>query len=356
MADGGGAQRGCHLIGEPGGEVGVAIPPQHQRRRGDLAQPLPGAGEHVGRRAAVELEDRALRALIEVLPHAVDELPGQRTRGRARRAGELPRDPAVRRAHHELAEQRRSPGPRDAVPAVPGQERDHVHHHQALHPLGRRLREREPDGAPVVHDEAVALDAHVLEEALEEVPIAGDRVVEVGALAGAAEPGQVGRQAPGPLEERHPVVRARRDAVQVQHRGAVARCAAPEDRLAVDVLVVVLHAAREHSRRATGGHTTTRVNSVPTLCLGEAIVDLVCERPVTDPAEADAFRPHFGGAAGNVAYTAAAMGGRRRAGRRRGRRPMGTLAARSPRAGRGGPALVRAARRSGHAGRARHVG
>jgi fructokinase len=47
---------------------------------------------------------------------------------------------------------------------------------------------------------------------------------------------------------------------------------------------------------------------VPTLCLGEAIVDLVCERPVADPAEADAFRPHFGGAAGNVAHTAAAMG------------------------------------------------
>jgi fructokinase len=47
---------------------------------------------------------------------------------------------------------------------------------------------------------------------------------------------------------------------------------------------------------------------VPTLCLGEAIVDLVCERPVADPAEADAFRPHFGGAAGNVAHTAAALG------------------------------------------------
>ncbi len=47
---------------------------------------------------------------------------------------------------------------------------------------------------------------------------------------------------------------------------------------------------------------------MPTLCLGEAIVDLVCEGPVADPAEADAFRPHFGGAAGNVAYTAAAKG------------------------------------------------
>src|SRR5947199_10274239 len=47
---------------------------------------------------------------------------------------------------------------------------------------------------------------------------------------------------------------------------------------------------------------------VPTLCLGEAIVDLVCERPVADPAEADVFHPHFGGAAGNVAHTAAALG------------------------------------------------
>ena len=47
---------------------------------------------------------------------------------------------------------------------------------------------------------------------------------------------------------------------------------------------------------------------MPTVCLGEAIVDLVCERPVADPAEADAFRPHFGGAAGNVAYAAAALG------------------------------------------------
>jgi len=47
---------------------------------------------------------------------------------------------------------------------------------------------------------------------------------------------------------------------------------------------------------------------VPTVCLGEAILDLVCERPVADPAEADAFRPHFGGAAGNVAYAAAVHG------------------------------------------------
>ncbi len=45
-----------------------------------------------------------------------------------------------------------------------------------------------------------------------------------------------------------------------------------------------------------------------TLCLGEAIVDLVCERPVADLAEADAFRPHFGGAVANVAVVAASLG------------------------------------------------
>ncbi|MDX6697819.1 MAG: fructokinase [Solirubrobacteraceae bacterium] len=47
---------------------------------------------------------------------------------------------------------------------------------------------------------------------------------------------------------------------------------------------------------------------VPTLCLGEALVDLVCERPVAGLAQADAFVPHFGGAVANVAVTAARLG------------------------------------------------
>lgn len=45
-----------------------------------------------------------------------------------------------------------------------------------------------------------------------------------------------------------------------------------------------------------------------TLLLGEALVDLVCEHPVASPAEADSFTPHFGGAAANVAVTAARAG------------------------------------------------
>jgi fructokinase len=48
---------------------------------------------------------------------------------------------------------------------------------------------------------------------------------------------------------------------------------------------------------------------VRVLCLGEAIVDLVCERPVRGVAEATSFVPHFGGAVANVAVTASLDGG-----------------------------------------------
>jgi len=49
---------------------------------------------------------------------------------------------------------------------------------------------------------------------------------------------------------------------------------------------------------------------VPVLCLGEAIVDLVCERPAASLADADAFAPRFGGAVANVAVVAARNGAR----------------------------------------------
>lgn len=47
-----------------------------------------------------------------------------------------------------------------------------------------------------------------------------------------------------------------------------------------------------------------------TLCLGEALVDLVCERHVDGLADADAFVPHPGGATANVAIHAARTGAR----------------------------------------------
>jgi sugar/nucleoside kinase (ribokinase family) len=48
----------------------------------------------------------------------------------------------------------------------------------------------------------------------------------------------------------------------------------------------------------------------PVLCLGEALVDLICERPVESISQAQAFVPHFGGAAANVAVFAARAGAR----------------------------------------------
>lgn len=44
------------------------------------------------------------------------------------------------------------------------------------------------------------------------------------------------------------------------------------------------------------------------LCLGEALVDLICERRVASLSEADAFAPHFGGALANVAVAAKRAG------------------------------------------------
>jgi fructokinase len=44
------------------------------------------------------------------------------------------------------------------------------------------------------------------------------------------------------------------------------------------------------------------------LCLGEGLVDLICERPVRRLTEADSFAPHFGGALANVAVAARRAG------------------------------------------------
>lgn len=45
-----------------------------------------------------------------------------------------------------------------------------------------------------------------------------------------------------------------------------------------------------------------------TLCLGEALVDLVCERPAASLTEADSFVPHCGGAVANAAVVATRCG------------------------------------------------
>jgi fructokinase len=47
---------------------------------------------------------------------------------------------------------------------------------------------------------------------------------------------------------------------------------------------------------------------VRTLCVGEAIVDLICQRPVASLSEADSFMPYAGGVTANVAVAAARAG------------------------------------------------
>lgn len=51
-----------------------------------------------------------------------------------------------------------------------------------------------------------------------------------------------------------------------------------------------------------------RDDTAPLVCLGEALVDLICPDPVTDPAEATRFEAHFGGALANVAIAARRAG------------------------------------------------
>jgi sugar/nucleoside kinase (ribokinase family) len=47
---------------------------------------------------------------------------------------------------------------------------------------------------------------------------------------------------------------------------------------------------------------------VTVVCLGEAIVDLICERRGSGIEDADSFRPHFGGALANIAIAAGRAG------------------------------------------------
>jgi fructokinase len=62
--------------------------------------------------------------------------------------------------------------------------------------------------------------------------------------------------------------------------------------------------------RAEDNVPVVETNSGRTLCLGEALVDFVGERPGAGLPENDRFSPHFGGTVGNVAVVAAELGAR----------------------------------------------
>src|SRR5262249_26154261 len=71
---------------------------------------------------------------------------------------------------------------------------------------------------------------------------------------------------------------------------------------------VPLHAVEARAGSETGGARGDAGPPAPALCVGETLVDLICERPVSAFDEADSFRPHPGGAPTNVAVQAARAG------------------------------------------------
>ena len=130
---------------------GRACPTPRARASSRRPSSRAGCREHLRRRAAVQAQDRALGALVEVVEHAVEPRLGHRPRGGVGLLrGAAQRAPAGR-AHRQLAEQRRAPDARDPVPAVAGQERHRVDHHQALDRArggaGRRRGRRRPSRA-----------------------------------------------------------------------------------------------------------------------------------------------------------------------------------------------------------------
>ena len=160
-----------------------------------------------------------------------------------------------------------------------------------------------------------AVELERVEQAVEEAHVAGERVVEVAALAAATEAGQVDGDAAAERERGHPVEGARADAVQEDRRHRVVARATQEHRLVVELERRFGH--RQHG----GGLIASR--PVRTLCFGDALVDLICHRHVGSIHEADAFVPSPGGVIANVAATAARARRRGVARRRRGRRPLG---------------------------------
>ena len=188
--------------------------------------------------------------------------------------------------------------------------------------------------------------------------VALDRVIEVAALARAAETAQVGRDSAGPLQERRPSHRSWSGCRGGRAAGSLAAGRTPvEDGRPGEfdrVLVDAHPRARITSPSVSEIRTGEPAPPTRTLCLGEALVDLICEQPRRGRlAEADAFVPHFGGAVANVAMVAA-RGRRQRRPRRGGRRrSLGPLAPRASGGSRCRHLTVRPRARRENAGRDR---
>jgi sugar/nucleoside kinase (ribokinase family) len=195
--------------------------------------------------------------------------------------------------------------PRESV-----EQRHGVDDRDALHASGVALGERQPDRrAPAVAHERDLRHLERGEELLYESDVGGQRVSETSGLARTPEARQVGGYPAASLEECQPVVGARGDAVEIQRRGAGGRGTAIEDRRSaeLDRVLVDVNPCPPPARITSPAMSAIATR---TLCLGDAIVDLVGERPGRALTEIDRFSPHLGGVSANVAVVAARAGAR----------------------------------------------
>src|SRR5262245_8121130 len=116
-------------VGEARGNVSVAVSPYDQCGTRNRPEIEPGARERVLGTGPVEPQDRPLGPLVEVGPGVLGE----------RRRHHALEGLAAGEAHGRLADAGGPPRPGDAMPAVAGQQRDRVDHHEALHALGEAL-------------------------------------------------------------------------------------------------------------------------------------------------------------------------------------------------------------------------
>src|SRR4051794_36142083 len=138
------------------------------------------------------------------------------------------------------------------MPPVAGEERNGGEQQQAVDALRKALGEWEAYNPPVVHHEAEPLQPERVGEAFDPAVITGDRVVEVLRPPGLPEPGEIGRDAPGPLEEGKPLPRGGRHAVHVDDRRRIARRGlTPERGDSADVLSALGYWRPAHAREAT---------------------------------------------------------------------------------------------------------
>ena len=92
-----------------------------------------------------------------------------------------------------------------------------IDQHESLDPLRVALGQNQRyHGAPVVPDQPYRVDLQMVEQRLHERGQTVDRVIEVSTLARAPEPDQVRCDPAAAFQERHPIGRARRHAVQIQ--------------------------------------------------------------------------------------------------------------------------------------------